>query len=185
VVQREAAGDEIELLVGERQPRRVAGDEDDVALTGVAGRPRAGCQHLGGQVDDDGEGGRTRQVARELPGAAGHVEHRVGRRHRDVGADPLEDVVRPEDRPGALERRRLARELAARDLAVRRVGAIHRASVTRIARPDRAAERSNLRPARRSRMCGRPTSSRPCPAARHQRRARARADARHRDRQRP
>jgi hypothetical protein len=115
VVQREAADDDVELRRGERQPRRVALDEDHAAARSPTGRR---SRHLGREVDDDREGRRAREVARHLAGAAGDVEHDVARTDGHVRADPLEDVSGPEDRSRALEGGSLARELAARDVAV-------------------------------------------------------------------
>ena len=132
-MERKAADDHVELRVGEGQARRVALNEDDVALARVGRSAGAGLEHLGGEVDDHAESGRAREMSRELAGAARDVEYEVAGAHQHVRADPVEDVGRAEDRTGALERSSLASELPSCHLSMR-VGAAHAGSLARAGR---------------------------------------------------
>src|SRR5919198_522976 len=84
----------------------------------AAGRRHAGLEHLPGQVDDDCERRPGGQMAPHMAGTPGDVEHHVVRRYRNVRGDPPEHLAVAEERVRALELGYLARELAARDVAV-------------------------------------------------------------------
>jgi hypothetical protein len=114
----EAADDEIELLIGERQAGRIRLHEDHVVCAFVTGSSCPFSQHLGSQVGDHGNAAPAREMAPQLPGAARHVENGLVGVARQRRADPVEHVAVGQDRAGSLEGGCLVGERVLRVLAV-------------------------------------------------------------------